>query len=31
MIAPSLPGLRREIAGASVVDLADTYGTPLYV
>jgi len=31
MIAPSAPGLRREIAGASVSDLAATYGTPLYV
>ncbi|MFM7205912.1 MAG: diaminopimelate decarboxylase [Planctomycetaceae bacterium] len=31
MIAPSTPGLRREIAGASVSDLAATYGTPLYV
>jgi diaminopimelate decarboxylase len=31
MIAPSAPGLRREIAGASVSDLAAAYGTPLYV
>lgn len=31
MIAPSTPGLRREIAGASVSELAATYGTPLYV
>jgi diaminopimelate decarboxylase len=31
MIAPSTPGLRREIAGVSVSDLAAAYGTPLYV
>jgi diaminopimelate decarboxylase len=33
MIAPSSsasPGIRREIAGASVADLAAAYGTPLY-
>ena len=31
MIAPSVPGLRREIAGVSVAELAERYGTPLYV
>jgi diaminopimelate decarboxylase len=31
MIAQSVPGLRREIAGVSVAQLAETYGTPLYV
>ena len=31
MIASSPTGLRREIAGASVAELAETYGTPLYV
>ena len=31
MIASSVPGLRREIAGVSVASLAETYGTPLYV
>ncbi|MFM7245289.1 MAG: diaminopimelate decarboxylase [Planctomycetaceae bacterium] len=31
MIAPSTPGLRREIAGVSVSDLAAAHGTPLYV
>ena len=31
MIAPSTPGLRREIAGVSVSDLSAAYGTPLYV
>ena len=31
MIAPSTPGLRRQIAGVSVSDLAAAYGTPLYV
>ncbi|MBU6308147.1 MAG: diaminopimelate decarboxylase [Planctomycetes bacterium] len=30
MIASSASGLRREIAGASVAELAETYGTPLY-
>jgi diaminopimelate decarboxylase len=31
MIASSASGLRREIAGANVAELAETYGTPLYV
>lgn len=31
MIASSVPGLRRDIAGVSVASLAETYGTPLYV
>ncbi|RLS81384.1 MAG: diaminopimelate decarboxylase [Planctomycetota bacterium] len=31
MIASSVPGLRREIAGVSVAELAERYGTPLYV
>jgi diaminopimelate decarboxylase len=31
MIASSAPGLRREIAGVSVAELAERYGTPLYV
>ena len=30
MIAPSTPGLRHDIAGVSVADLARRYGTPLY-
>ena len=30
MIAPSAPGLRHDIAGVSVAQLAETYGTPLY-
>ena len=30
MIASSVPGLRREIAGVSVAELAERYGTPLY-
>ena len=31
MNASSVSGLRREIAGASVAELAEAYGTPLYV
>ena len=31
MIASSAPGLRREIAGVSVAELAERYSTPLYV
>ena len=31
MIASSVPGLRREIAGVSVAELAEQYSTPLYV
>ena len=31
MIASSASGYRREIAGVSVAELAQTYGTPLYV
>ena len=31
MIAPTMPAIRREIAGVAVSDLARRYGTPVYV